>query len=72
MEAIATNVTGASKVYPNLLFFVPSDSLRLDFTQDVDILGPSTGLTLLYVHGGGGCRKMFRQHAAAMVKNGFR
>eukprot|EP00913_Durusdinium_trenchii_P024332 g22843.t2 len=44
----------------------------LDFTQDVDILGPSTGLTLLYVHGGGGCRKMFRQHAAAMVKNGFR
>ncbi|CAK9046004.1 unnamed protein product [Durusdinium trenchii] len=66
---------GATDVWLDIQSFCKACFQRLsllDFTQDVDILGPSTGLTLLYVHGGGGCRKMFRQHAAAMVKNGFR
>lgn len=46
----------------------------LDFTVTEDVLGPSAGEapTVVYVHGGGGCRAMFRDHAKAMAAKGMR
>jgi pimeloyl-ACP methyl ester carboxylesterase len=46
----------------------------LDMSKSEDVLGPAPGetVTILYVHGGGGCRLMFRRHAEDMVRRGLR
>lgn len=44
----------------------------LDFSHTEDVLGPAPGeaLTLVYVHGAGGNRRMFHAHAQSMVARG--
>ena len=46
----------------------------LDPTQCVDIMGPAAGegVSVLLIHGGGGCRKMFTPHARELALLGFR
>jgi len=46
----------------------------LDLTKTEDILGPEAGdaPAIVYLHGAAGCRVMFSEHAAAMVKKGYR
>lgn len=45
----------------------------LDFTKTYDVLQPAEGVqdggfVFVFVHGGGGCRKMFSKHAEIMVE----
>lgn len=46
----------------------------LDHSVTQDIIGPAGGeaVSIVYAHGGGGCRTMFLEHAEAMVKLGYR
>ena len=51
----------------------------LDFSTTYDVINPDTNnnanattTTLLWVHGGGGCRKMFSPHAKSLSKQGYR
>ncbi len=41
---------------------------RLDFNRSVDVIGcpKGTAKCLLFVHGGGGCRAMFKRHAESL------
>lgn len=52
--------------------FVRNNSL--DFSCSVDVLGPDKGAApcVLFVHGGGSCRRMFALHARVFAKRGFR
>jgi hypothetical protein len=44
----------------------------LDFTKTVDILGPKEGNEIVFVHGGGASRLMFKKHVQRLSKLGFR
>ncbi|CAJ1423311.1 unnamed protein product [Effrenium voratum] len=47
----------------------------LDFSKHVDVfeaVGGGGAITLVYVHGGGGSREMFKPHARAMAAKNFR
>ena len=44
----------------------------LDFSSSVDVIGPETGPAIVFVHGGGGCRLMFRPQARKLASRGYR
>lgn len=49
-------------------------SSTLDFSTSVDVFGPAAGAapTIVFAHGGGGCRLMYRYHARKLASRGFR
>lgn len=71
-------ILACAHTYPSLLngFLLDPHLLeRLDFSKHVDVfeaVGGGGAITLVYVHGGGGSREMFKPHARAMAAKNFR
>ncbi|KAJ3119536.1 hypothetical protein HK098_005373 [Nowakowskiella sp. JEL0407] len=49
-------------------------NVNLDMSSTVTVIGPDGGKapTILFAHGGGGCRLMFLHHAKVLAEKGFR
>lgn len=52
--------------------FKRHSSLDFDAHEEVQGPGPGEAPAVVYVHGGGSCRVMFRQHAQALASKGLR
>eukprot|EP00759_Apiculatamorpha_spiralis_P014410 PhF_6_TR21057/c0_g1_i1/m.30319 len=74
-------VKNAATVSPGQAFEVESQCYKcfqshvtLDFKKSVDVYGPENGkaLSIVMVHGGGGCRLMFQPHAQHFASLGYR
>lgn len=44
----------------------------LDFSKNIEIMGEGYKPTIIWLHGGGSCRKMFEVHARFMAEKGYK